>query len=83
MTQNQVAKKPTSNPTKMVKVQVPLNHNGPALIYDQHREHVEQRLLGGAEIAMMREEPRAFFHAHFSKDIGSWVLLKRVPEQGW
>jgi hypothetical protein len=72
-----------TNPTKMVKVQAPAHGQGPALIYDQAREHTQQRFLGGHEVAMMRDEPRAFFHAHWSVDAGGWILLKRVPEQGW
>jgi hypothetical protein len=72
-----------SNPTKMVKVQVPLNGHGPALIYDQAREHVQTRSLGGHETAMMKDEPRAFFHAHWAANDIGWILLKRVPEQGW
>jgi hypothetical protein len=71
-----------TNPTKMVKVQMPIQpRGGDALIYDQAREHVETRQLGGHEIAMMKETPRAFFHAHWANN--SWILLKRVPEQGW
>jgi hypothetical protein len=62
----------------MVKVQL---IDTRALIYDQAREHSEQRPLGGAEIAMMKDTPRAFFHAFWNNE--TWILLKRVPEQGW
>jgi hypothetical protein len=32
---------------------------------------------------MMKDEPRAFFHAHWAANDIGWILLKRVPEQGW
>jgi hypothetical protein len=70
------------NPTKIVKVQLPIA--GPteaALIYDQVREHMQQRLLGGHEHSMMGTKKKAFFHAFWTGV--SWTLIKRVPDQEW
>jgi hypothetical protein len=73
------------NPTKIVKVQTPTasprDYDNPALIYDQTREHMQQRNLGGAEIAMMGGRKRAFFHAHWTGT--TWTLIKRIPDQEW
>jgi len=65
-----------------VKVQVPLNGEGPALIYDEDRTLTIQRPLLKDERKAMRGDVKAYFRASWSHVIG-WRLRNRVQDQDW
>jgi hypothetical protein len=69
---------------EVVKVQLPLSpDSNEALIYDQDRTHMEQRVLTAAERRMMAGEVRAFFQASWNASSDSWTLLERVADRSW
>jgi hypothetical protein len=69
---------------EVVKVQQALYPpGGDALIYDQHRKHMQQRPLTAAEKHMMAGEVRAFFQASWNAGSGRWTLLERVADGSW
>lgn len=66
----------------IVKVQVPLNGEGPALIYDEEKKLTIQRPLLKDEKKAMGADAKAYFRASWSHVIG-WRLRNRVQDQGW
>jgi len=68
--------------SEIVKVQVPLTGDGPALIYDKARKHTVQRQLLGYERKQMRGDLKAYFKASWSSVVG-WGLTTRVGDESW
>lgn len=71
-------------PRQVVKVELPIEPRGAqeALIYDQHREHVQTRKLDEGEQRLMAGRLKRFFNAWWS-DATGWVLLGRVNAREW
>ena len=68
--------------TEIVKVQIPLNGEGPALIYNKARKWVMQRELLDYEKKAMGDDMKAYFNATWSSIVG-WGLGRRVEDQDW
>lgn len=65
-----------------VKVQVPLNGRGPALIYNRNRKHMQMIELLPHEQKLMGDDLKAFFSGTWSSVVG-WTLIERVPDEDW
>lgn len=72
-----------STMAEIVKVQIPLNGPGPALVYEEGPRgracFIEQ--LPPAATEAMGMAPKAFFEADWDRD--QWVLRHRVDDQDW
>jgi hypothetical protein len=68
--------------SEIVKVQIPISGDGPALIYDKSRKHIVQRPLLAYEAKQMRGDLKAYFKASWSSVVG-WGLTSRTGEQNW
>jgi hypothetical protein len=66
---------------EIVKVQIPLNGPGPALVYDRERRVCFIENLTPAAQEAMGDAPKAFFDAEWTS--GMWVLRHRVEDQDW
>jgi hypothetical protein len=76
---------PPGQQATIVKVQLPLSpelRTGPALIYDEERQHMQARKLTQAEHKLVGRGLKAYCSAWWHGAIG-WVLLERAPKQRW
>lgn len=67
---------------EIVKVQVPLNGPGPALIYDKDKKHMILRKLLAHEMEAMGDDVKAYFKGAWSSVVG-WGLSNRVEDEDW
>ncbi len=68
----------------IVKVQLQAdNPNGPALIYDEHCEHLMRQELTQLSRDYLGDDSRGFFEAEFDLATGKWVLSGRVWPPEW
>jgi len=68
--------------SEIVKVQIPLDGPGPALIYDKARKYSIMRNLTRHEEKAMGDAVKAYFKATWSSVVG-WGLSQRVEDQDW
>jgi hypothetical protein len=77
------ARKPEAKRIIVVKVQLQqVPPDGPALIYDEARAHMQARKLDDAEEQQMRGRQKVFFNAWWS-DATGWVLLSVANARRW
>ena len=67
---------------EIVKVQIPLNGPGEALIYAKDRTRVVRRDLYPHEVKQMGDDVKAYFEGIWSTVLG-WSLAQRVEDQDW
>lgn len=73
--------------TEVVKVQLPLASNDPAmlddlaLVYDAQRKRMVRQPLDAATRIAMGRDVKAFFHAQYCD--GHWTIGRRVSDRSW
>ena len=67
----------------IVKVQFPIVGSGPALIYDEARQHQMLHPIDTHLRRMMGADKKAYFQAAWDEDAKRFTFGKRVEGQGW
>ncbi len=67
---------------KIIKVQVSLScPQDPLLVYDREKRFVEMHDQTEAILEALAGSPKGYFEAE--RDLGKWVIGKRVEDQDW
>ena len=67
---------------EIVKVQVPIVGDGPALVYPEDHTRIRQMPISLATKKALRGQKKGYFNAEWSS-LNGWRINDRVADQGW